>query len=508
MVLAAALAASCSRPRGEGVLVVTHDLPPEDSLRGDRALKSGFARFAFNWFLGGRLVLPSSPDGLEPSMELGLADRIEVSDGGRLYTVRLSPEARFASGTPVRAADVVASISPLVPPYLPEGTVTARALDEHTVELRLQEPQASFAITLGFIRIGRADQMPHEGKPWVLPIAEIDAAGPFRVAAVREHELVLAANPNARPAVHLAGVVLRRATNEWQELGQMLDGSADMFYSVPESTSDSFFRYVRHLQPVFEDSWLVGLVLNCADPRLSDRRVREALNLAVDRPALIRRYKPDSATPAGGYAGEGRTDPAEAARLLDAAGWVPGPDGIRTKGAQRLVLEVLIAQPAIESIVWIPDALRSDLAQIGVGLRGRMVDQGEMKLLGTAGRFETIAWWHNVGLITADYYRDPGQQAFRVGDWGRCRDDAMLAAMRDTDAAASDDERAAAALRFHSAATRNYPMLFLYSLVSRGFIHGRFEPPPPDRTLITSLHYLRVPRDRQLPRDDLGYWLR
>src|SRR5688572_5461708 len=153
VVALATLGFACSRPRGDGVLVVTTPLPLEDSLRGDRALKMGLARFVWLWFAGGRLVVPSAMTALRPEMDQGLAESVAISESGRVYTIRLAPDARFASGAPVRAADVVASISPIVPPYIPEGYLAARALDERTVELRLSHPQASFALQLGWIRV-------------------------------------------------------------------------------------------------------------------------------------------------------------------------------------------------------------------------------------------------------------------------------------------------------------------------------------------------------------------
>jgi peptide/nickel transport system substrate-binding protein len=507
----AALAATllaCGQPHGAGVLVVTTELPFQDSLRGDQALQMGLARFVWMWFVGGRLIVPSAVTARRPDVEPGLADRVDVSDGGRVYTIHLAPEARFASGTPVRAADVVASISPLVPPYIQAASLEVRALDERTVELRLARPQASFYLRLGWIRVGRADQMPHGAGPWVLPLASLDAAGPFRVAAVRDGEIVLAANDRARPRVRLAGVVLRVTGGGWQELAQLLDGSADMFTTLPETVTDTVLAPIPGLQPVFEDPDLEGLVLNCADPRLADRSVRRALNLAVDRRALIRRHALASARPAGGYVGDGRYDPAEAARLLDAAGWLRADGGVRARAGERFDFEVLVPTPMKAGVVHLPDALRGDLAELGVDLRTRVLDVAEMKRRAVAGQFEMILWWHQGGLAALDAYVDPGEGGFGAGDWGRCRDAAMQAAMGDAAAATDADARAAAVARFDAAASEAYPLLFVYWQLPRTFIARRFEPPPPGYALYGSLHLLGVPSDRQLPRDDLRFWLR
>lgn len=97
--------------------------------------------------------------------------------------------------------------------------------------------------------------------------------------------------------------------------------------------------------PVFS---YTHLDFNLHRPLFADRRVREALADALDRPALLAKvakglgelaetdqspslsaaYTPD--VPHHPY------DPAKAAALLAAAGWLPGPDGVRVKDGRRL----------------------------------------------------------------------------------------------------------------------------------------------------------------------------
>lgn len=86
-------------------------------------------------------------------------------------------------------------------------------------------------------------------------------------------------------------------------------------------------------------------------PLLSDIRVRSAIGYGIDRQHILTtlfspRYKMATgplASTALGYVDHSeayRYDPTEAQRLLDDAGWVPGEDGIRTKGGNRLSLTV------------------------------------------------------------------------------------------------------------------------------------------------------------------------
>jgi peptide/nickel transport system substrate-binding protein len=93
------------------------------------------------------------------------------------------------------------------------------------------------------------------------------------------------------------------------------------------------------------------LLLNLDRPALKDLQVRRALAHLIDRQRLnvaayAGAYRPAwSDVPAASWAYnpavENRYpyDPARAGALLDAAGWRPGPDGIRVKAGHRLHLQ-------------------------------------------------------------------------------------------------------------------------------------------------------------------------
>ena len=119
-----------------------------------------------------------------------------------------------------------------------------------------------------------------------------------------------------------------------------------MIWEMPENLSITYLDGVAHLQPIAEEDFVAGLLYNCADGRLADRRVRQALNLAVNRRAFIERNLRGAGTSAGGYVGEGRYAPVEAARLLEDAGWTLDR-GVRVRGEQRLDFEVLVPSPPL-----------------------------------------------------------------------------------------------------------------------------------------------------------------
>ena len=67
-----------------------------------------------------------------------------------------------------------------------------------------------------------------------------------------------------------------------------------------------------------------------------------------------------------------RFDPEEAKRVLDAAGWVPGPDGIRVKNGERASFLLY----SLQTTEWrrMSEAMQADLRRIGIDMRVQLWD--------------------------------------------------------------------------------------------------------------------------------------
>ena len=120
-------------------------------------------------------------------------------------------------------------------------------------------------------------------------------------------------------------------------------------------------------------------------PSLQDKRVRQAIIHGVDREEILRVLFSDSyplatsslAATGLGYKDQSAAytyDPEQSRRLLDEAGWVPGPDGIRVKDGQRLSLRTntAIPQPRSKEVMTM---VQDQLGDLGIEFHINAGDQ-------------------------------------------------------------------------------------------------------------------------------------
>ena len=141
------------------------------------------------------------------------------------------------------------------------------------------------------------------------------------------------------------------------------------------------------------------LVWNCRNPLLADSGVRRALSFAMPRGDLAKNlYPPEGASLVSGPFPPGvpenapdvappKFDPAESARLLDAAGWKAGADGSRRRAGRKASLEVLTVagQAVYGNIV---EVMRQAYAKVGVEVVPRAFDWAAYTERADRGEFD------------------------------------------------------------------------------------------------------------------------
>ena len=203
--------------------------------------------------------------------------------------------------------------------------------------------------------------------------------GPFKFERwERSKQVVLVANPRYwRGRPKLNEIVYRITPDRGALLAQIEAHKVDMWYQFSGAylaRLAALTAYTIYKQPSYAYN---HFDFNVTHRAVSNRLVRQALRLALDRRKLVAEVEhgvgvvQDSVTPVNApyFVDVGTTpyDPAKANALLDRAGWLRGAAGIRAKDGIKLDLNVAARSgtPEIDKQL---DRLRIDWKKIGVGI--------------------------------------------------------------------------------------------------------------------------------------------
>jgi len=303
-------------------------------------------------------------DGSRP--EAALATSWATSDS-RTWTFTLRQGVRFHDGAPLDAEAVIANLENL---KRSRGfTGTAARAGPFVVTVTLDQPNAALLATLSQTFYAMQSPRVIGARPTV-PVA---GTGPFRLVSARAGRIELTANPQYwGGAPRLGRVVFRRLADQPSLVAALTAGEVDVTSAVGQDS----VGLLRDQPGVTLDSQtglnIAFLCPNNERPPFDDRRVRQALARAVDRPALVHDALGGHGLPARnplppglwGYAARTKelvVDRSAARRLLAQAGY---PDGFDTT-----LLTVDSTRPYLPSPLRLAARLHDELAEIGVRAR-------------------------------------------------------------------------------------------------------------------------------------------
>lgn len=405
--LAAALAlAGCSaadRPEGEGN-VLTY-LEPQFF----RTLYPPAAGFYPNGGVVNQLtdrLLYQDPETLELSPWIATA-MPKVNDDATEYTFNIRTDVTYSDGSPLTAENVVANFD-LFGRGDKSRTLTSseqianydhgEVVDEDTVKFYFTQPSPGFLQATSGYNAGLLSDstlaLDNEGFGPGNAVNVI-GSGPFVVESEEiGTDLKLKTREDydwAPPAVKhqgradIDGVHYILAAEESVRTGAILSGQADIARQISAPQEPLLEEQGINIIARGTNSMNNQFAFRFDHPLLQDKRVREAIIHGVDREEILRVLFSDSyplatsSVAKTGLAYKDQSsaytfDPEESKRLLDEAGWEPGPDGIRVKDGQRLVLRTNTALPqprSKEVMTMVQDQLRA----LGIGIQVNAGDQ-------------------------------------------------------------------------------------------------------------------------------------
>lgn len=330
----------------------------------------------------------------------------EVNDDATTFTFRLRPGVTYSDGTPLDAENVLRNID-----LYAKGDSSRRltsseqisnyeggeVIDPLTVRFHFSQPapgfpQATSSFNAGLLANSSLAGTDEDFAPG--RASSVIGSGPFVVAEEKMgSKLVLRAREDydwAPPVsehqgrAYLDKITYVLAGEQSVRIGGLIAGQGDIARQVeaPEEKhlEERGIRILAHGTNGVTNQ----LAFRYRHPLLQDKRVRQALMTAVDREEIMRTlFSPSYPLASSALASTARGykkqpdfpyDQERSRRLLDEAGWHPGPDGIREKDGTRLSLTVneAVPQPRSKEVI---TKVQEQLRRVGVEIRLNPGDQ-------------------------------------------------------------------------------------------------------------------------------------
>lgn len=314
-----------------------------------------------------------------------LATGFEISNDGLTYTFALQPGVSFHDGTPFDAEAVKYNFERKISLQLPTWDSipwdTIEVVDPLTVQVNLTAPAPHIVPVLS------AKTWSMYSPTWAEAVgpdgvkSDGVGTGAFMVEEFLPNDtLRLVRNPNywQEGLPYLDEVVFRVIPDANTRAALLESGDVDIALGLPVPVTerlklDSRFNVLSSL-----GARQYYITLNNKKAPTDDPLVRQAINHAVDKEGIIRAVflgvgaqvaNAVYMTPVvNGYseAGNYAYDPERAAELLEQAGWTLGPDGVRVKDGEPLVLSLFTRRGSVTGDFETAELVQGMLADVGI----------------------------------------------------------------------------------------------------------------------------------------------
>jgi peptide/nickel transport system substrate-binding protein len=401
------------------------------------------------------------------TLEVGpnLAERWEISADGTVYTFHLRDGVTFHDGSPFNADAVKFTFERMLDPKHPfhdtgpfplsfffSAVKTVEAPDAKTVVFTLDEPYAPFLSNLAYPTglIVSPAAVRKFGKDFG---RNPSGTGAFRFNDWQPNRRIqLAANGDYwNGAPKLKAAVFQPITDDNTRVAAMLSGSIDLLLDVPPASVDTFrnndkYRFAEQVGP---HVWFV--ILNMREKPLDDKRVRQAINYAINKKGIVDNILEGTAEVAAGP-------------IAPAFAWAYNPDVepypydpdkarslIKEAGADGAEVTFFVTDGGAGMLDPVPmgTAIQADLAAVGLTAKiqtfewNTFLGKVNPGLAGEAGMAE-MAWMTNdpdtLPYLTLRTGAMPDKGGFNSGYYSNPEVDRLLEeGRRETD----QDKRAA-----------------------------------------------------------------
>jgi len=291
-------------------------------------------------------------------------------------TLKFKPGLKWSDGSPLTSKDLAFTWKWLLDPD--NSSIVGTDLDawkkisaietpdDSTAVLKYKEifgPYINFLDTWilpekvwGKIPLKDAPKSPESTKPTV-------TSGPFKVDEyAKDDRVVLVRNDNFAPVwganAYLDKIVQKLVPDANAALAAATKGEIDVTDNLDESLWESAAKVPGAQGIIVPQYSYEFLEYNMTNPLFQDKAVRMAIDLAVDKDALVKQFRTPKTTklatsiaPISAYLNPAlqptKFDVEGAKKMLDDAGWKAGADGIREKDGKKLTFTLVTTTAAV-----------------------------------------------------------------------------------------------------------------------------------------------------------------
>jgi peptide/nickel transport system substrate-binding protein len=317
-----------------------------------------------------------------------------VSPDGMTYTFQLRDDVQFCSGKKFTSADVVYSFKRLKDPetkapyaWRAGDIKEVRATGPYTVEYELNAPFSELLLQLTMYTnaIHNKDVVEALGKDYGLK--GVDGTGPWCFVSWQPRTEVVLKRHDAyrwgpslyqnKGPVKFERLVIRVIPEDSSRVAAMMAGQFDFTNQFPAQfvaqAKAAPMLQVQQANPNFQ---LLYYGYKITRPMVADKRVREAMSIAINRAEIAKGVLLGNADPAVTFVDPLaqdfspntknliKEDVERAKRLLDEAGWRLGSDGVREKDGMKLAPKIYYT--AAGNSPKVSEAIQGYMRRIGV----------------------------------------------------------------------------------------------------------------------------------------------
>lgn len=437
-------------------------------------------------------LLKSTPSGtLVPE----LAESYTISADGLTYTFVLKDKIFFHDDSPITADDIIFTIQKVQDPALKSPSkpnwdgVVVKKIDDRTISFTLAKPYAPFLenTTLGIIPKHIWKNARNEDFTYSKYNFEPIGSGPYKLYSIQRNTSGIPQNYDLVPfdeyplgSPYITHIIIKTFSNEKSMIEAYQQGDIQSMYDVSPQVAKSVLRgdsqiYTTPLPRVF------GIFFNQNEaPVLANKEVRQALQLATDRQAIISNVLggygiaitdpiPPGALPVGADLPStiATTSIENARKILTNAGWAPDTNGIMNKkiGKDTVALRFSISTSDTPELVQAANMVKVMWQKIGADVGVKIFETGELNqsvirprkydalLFGEIiGRdLDLYAFWHSSGRL------DPG---LNIAEYVNVKADKILEKARTI---TNVQDRLNQYAAFETEVRNDIPAIFLYA---------------------------------------------